>query len=185
MLAWILAVSSFDKFLTQLTDTVKNVSSAYCRKLVTVSKIKVAHTNTGRLYTSKKELWMLGFGCSVLLLCTYLSLSLAINLLNQFRKSHLLQHHPDYLQVNPPVAETRYSVIKMFDMTLKRRFIENRIRYLFRGCNDLKQLCFKKANRTVHDLKRAYIVGKYFPCYTQSICRTGKCLSIIEAHQIS
>lgn len=88
MLAWILAVSSFDKFLTQLTDTVKNVSSAYCRKLVTVSKIKVAHTSTGRLYTSKKELWMLGFGCSVLLLCTYLSLKFGHKPLESIQKQN-------------------------------------------------------------------------------------------------
>lgn len=107
--------------MTQLADTVKNVSSAYCRKLVTVSKIKVAHTNAGRLHASRKERLKLVFGHRVLPLCTYWSLNLTIKYLNQFaKKNHLLQHHPYYSQANPPVAETRYSVIKMFDMTLKR-----------------------------------------------------------------
>lgn len=170
MLAWILGVSNFDKFLTQLADTVKNVSSAHCRKLVTVSKIKVAHTNAGRLYTSKKELQMLVFGCGVLPLCTYWSLNLTINRLNQFRKKIPTCYSTTQITHRLILLLQRQdtSLSRCLIWLWKDGFIENRIRDLFRGCNDLKWLCFKKANKRVRNLKWAHITGKYFPSVTHT-----------------
>jgi len=71
LLACILGVSNSDKFLTQLAGTAKALSSAYYRKLVTVSKIRVAHANTGRLYIQAQRNKDARFCCCALLVSTF------------------------------------------------------------------------------------------------------------------
>lgn len=62
----------------------------------------------------------------------------------------------------------------------KDEFIENRIRDLFQECHDLKWLCFKRANKTVCDLKWAYIAGKSLPSATHTTSASAEQANIYQ-----